>query len=129
MHIGENLLGCNWRSSLLVCNPQQFHWTIVAMIIGDLGRGMVERGVCGFVATDYPDVDSSGGPTPELTLGDGFPEIGSEVSKEVLLSWQQLDDSTIDTLFRGLYTSRDSEDPLLRFAEILAVPGWLVEER
>ncbi|KAG7176863.1 hypothetical protein Hamer_G000055 [Homarus americanus] len=37
----------------------------------------VERGVCGFVATDNPDVDPSGGPTPELTPGDGSPYGGS----------------------------------------------------
>ncbi|KAG7177904.1 hypothetical protein Hamer_G025528 [Homarus americanus] len=37
----------------------------------------VERGVCGFVATDDPDVDQAGRPTPELTLRDGFPDGGS----------------------------------------------------
>ncbi|KAG7155970.1 hypothetical protein Hamer_G012120, partial [Homarus americanus] len=31
----------------------------------------VQRGVCGFGATDDPDVDPSGGPTLELTHGDG----------------------------------------------------------
>ncbi|KAG7157180.1 hypothetical protein Hamer_G010021 [Homarus americanus] len=95
MHIRENLLRSNWSSSQLGCKLRQFHWTMVAMIIGDLrrvpllrverlvwcwafqSRHRVERCVCGFVATNDLDVDPSHGPTPELTPGDGSPDGGS----------------------------------------------------
>ncbi|KAG7158800.1 hypothetical protein Hamer_G011478 [Homarus americanus] len=36
-----------------------------------------QKGVCAFVATDNPHVDPSGGPSPELTPGDGSPDGGS----------------------------------------------------
>ncbi|KAG7157220.1 hypothetical protein Hamer_G010073 [Homarus americanus] len=36
---GENLLRSNWSYSQLALKPRQFHWNMVAMIIGDLGRG------------------------------------------------------------------------------------------
>ncbi|KAG7158801.1 hypothetical protein Hamer_G011479 [Homarus americanus] len=65
MHIGENLLRSNWSSSQLASKSLQFHCTMVAMIIGDLS------------SRDNPHVDPSGGPSPELTPGDGSPDGGS----------------------------------------------------